>query len=160
MTQQSESTTPTPVRDTGLPPVVSPMTSPVTSPVPPLAEPRPLGERRVWPRAFHDRLTAPLPGLKAFTRFAREGAVRPGKEGLADVSRLPFEPGPLPRVDTRIVAVTWAGHASWVVRVGGLTVLTDPVWSRRIIGTPARITPVGVPRPTARAAGATVPAPR
>ncbi|MYS21899.1 L-ascorbate metabolism protein UlaG, beta-lactamase superfamily, partial [Streptomyces sp. DvalAA-14] len=38
-----------------------------------------------------------------------------------------------------------AGHASWVLRIGGLTVLTDPVWSRRIPGTPARITPVGVP---------------
>jgi L-ascorbate metabolism protein UlaG (beta-lactamase superfamily) len=31
-----------------------------------------------------------------------------------------------------------------VVRIGGLTVLTDPVWSRRILGTPARITPVGL----------------
>ena len=42
------------------------------------------------------------------------------------------------------IAVSWAGHASWVVRIGGLAVLTDPVWSRRIIGTPARITPVGL----------------
>ncbi|MFD0395316.1 MBL fold metallo-hydrolase [Streptomyces nogalater] len=99
----------------------------------------------MWPRTFHDRLTAPLPGLKALARFAREGAVRPGPDGLADMSRVPCEPGPLPRVDTRTLAVTWAGHASWIVRIGGLTVLTDPVWSRRILGTPARITPVGVP---------------
>ncbi|MFC5213096.1 MBL fold metallo-hydrolase [Streptomyces coerulescens] len=113
-------------------------------PLPPLAAPRPLGERRVWPRTFHDRLTAPLPGIKALARFAREGAVRPGREGLADIPLLPFEPGPVPRVDARTVAVSWAGHASWVVRIGGLTVLTDPVWSRRILGTPARITPVGV----------------
>ena len=35
MTQQSESTTPTPVRDTGIAPVVSP----VTSPVPPSPSP-------------------------------------------------------------------------------------------------------------------------
>ncbi|CAM5701623.1 Metallo-beta-lactamase domain-containing protein OS=Streptomyces tendae OX=1932 GN=GUR47_01425 PE=4 SV=1 [Streptomyces tendae] len=42
---------------------------------PPLARPRPPAERRVWPRTFHDRLTAPLPGLKALARFAREGAV-------------------------------------------------------------------------------------
>ncbi|MFJ8941884.1 MBL fold metallo-hydrolase [Streptomyces sp. NPDC102395] len=125
--------------------------SPTAAPVPPapsappLAEPRPLGERRVWPRSFHDRLTAPLPGLKAMARFAREGSVRPGREGLADIPRLPFEPGPLPAVDARTVAVSWAGHASWVVRIGGLTVLTDPVWSRRILGTPARVTPVGVP---------------
>lgn len=32
--------------------------------------------------------------------------------------------------------MTWAGHASHVVRIGGLTVLTDPVWSQRIVGTP------------------------
>ncbi|MCX4596418.1 MBL fold metallo-hydrolase [Streptomyces sp. NBC_01549] len=111
---------------------------------PPLAEPRPLGERRVWPRSFVDRLTAPLPGLRAFARFAREGALRPGPEGLTDIPLLPFEPGPLPRVGVRTVAVSWAGHASWVIRIGGLTVLTDPVWSRKILGTPARITPVGV----------------
>ncbi|MBJ6624092.1 MBL fold metallo-hydrolase [Streptomyces sp. I4(2020)] len=114
------------------------------SPLLPLAEPRPLAERRVWPRAFHDRLTAPLPGLKAFARFAREGAVRPGPEGLAGIPDLPYAPGPVPDVDARTLAVTWAGHASWVVRIGGLTVLTDPVWSRRILGTPARVTPVGV----------------
>ncbi|MET9973177.1 MBL fold metallo-hydrolase, partial [Streptomyces sp. NPDC006356] len=77
-------------------------------------------------------------------RFAREGSVRPGSEGLADIPRLPFEPAPVPRVDARTVAVSWAGHASWVVQIGGLTVLTDPVWSRRILGTPARVTPVGV----------------
>ncbi|MFJ4804858.1 MBL fold metallo-hydrolase [Streptomyces murinus] len=119
--------------------------APGAPPFPPLAEPRPLGERRVWPRTFHDRLTAPLPGLKALARFAREGAVRPDAQGLADISRLPYAPAPLPRADTGTLAVTWAGHASWIVQVGGLTVLTDPVWSRRILGTPARITPVGVP---------------
>ncbi len=143
MTQQPRSTasTPTPAEDADAPPAALS----AAPPVPPLAEPRPPAERRVWPRTFHDRLTAPLPGLKAFARFAREGAVRPGPEGLADIPRLPYEPGPLPRVDARTVAVTWAGHASWVVRIGGLTVLTDPVWSRRILGTPARVTPVGVP---------------
>ncbi|GGQ14400.1 MBL fold metallo-hydrolase [Streptomyces mutabilis] len=145
MTQQPRSATSTPApattEDDGAPPAAS---SPAPS-YPPLADPRPPAEHRVWPRTFHDRLTAPLPGLKGFARFAREGAVRPGPEGLADIPRLPYEPGPLPRVDARTVAVTWAGHASWVVRIGGLTVLTDPVWSRRILGTPARVTPVGVP---------------
>ncbi|MFI0235490.1 MBL fold metallo-hydrolase [Streptomyces sp. NPDC016845] len=122
-----------------------------TGAVRPLVEPRPLGggsaveaPPRRWPRSFADRLTAPLPGLRAFARFAREGALRPRKDGLSDIPRLPFAPGPLPEVDARTAAVTWAGHASWVIRIGGLTVLTDPVWSRRILGTPARITPVGV----------------
>ncbi|MFC8662916.1 MBL fold metallo-hydrolase [Streptomyces sp. NPDC057199] len=155
MTQQSESTTTTTTTDADVPASPSPLSSvssaafvPAVGTPPagprPLAEPRPLGERRVWPRSFADRLTAPLPGLRGFARFAREGALRPDPEGLADIPRLPYEPGPLPRVDARTIAVSWAGHASWVVRIGGLTVLTDPVWSRKILGTPARITPVGV----------------
>ncbi|MEU1339095.1 MBL fold metallo-hydrolase [Streptomyces sp. NPDC005827] len=151
MTQQthesgSATATATTTRDAVTPAAPTPAApTPSAPPFPPLADPRPLGELRVWPRTFHDRLTAPLPGLKAMARFAREGSVRPGREGLADVPRLPYAPGPLPRVEPDTVAVTWAGHASWVVRTGGLTVLTDPVWSRRIIGTPARVTPVGVP---------------
>ncbi|WP_415953613.1 MBL fold metallo-hydrolase [Streptomyces sp. KLOTTS4A1] len=105
---------------------------------------RPLAERRTWPRSFADRLTAPLPGVKALARFAREGAVRPDRASLKDIPQLPFEPGPLPEADADTLAVTWVGHASWVLRIGGLTVLTDPVWSRRILGTPARVTPAGV----------------
>ncbi|MFF0749206.1 MBL fold metallo-hydrolase [Streptomyces sp. NPDC004267] len=106
---------------------------------------QPLGRlRHDWPRSFADRLTAPLPGVRAMARLAREGALRPAPDGLRDVPLLPFEPGPLPEAGPDTVAVTWAGHASWVVRIGGLTVLTDPVWSRRILGTPARLTPVGV----------------
>ncbi|MEU6488544.1 MBL fold metallo-hydrolase [Streptomyces sp. NPDC046887] len=106
----------------------------------PLAHPHP----RLWPRSFADRLTAPLPGVRAMARLAREGAIRPRAEGLHDIPHLPFEPEPLPPAGPDTTAVTWAGHASWIVRTGGLTLLTDPVWSRRILGTPARITPVGV----------------
>ncbi|MEV0844734.1 MBL fold metallo-hydrolase [Streptomyces sp. NPDC049954] len=109
------------------------------------AAPRPLGEVRRWPQTFADRLGAPLPGLRAYARLLREGAVRPRAEGLADIPRLPYAPQPLPEAAPGTVAVAWVGHATWVVRIGGLTVLTDPVWSRRILGTPARVTPVGVP---------------
>lgn len=108
------------------------------------ARPRPLGEHRLWPRSFTDRLTTPLPGLRAFARLAREGAFRPGPEGLRGIPDLPYAPAPLPAVAAGTASVTWAGHASWILRIGGLTVLTDPVWSRRILGTPARMTPVGV----------------
>ncbi|MFF2655262.1 MBL fold metallo-hydrolase [Streptomyces sp. NPDC058045] len=111
---------------------------------PPLPAPRPLGARRVWPRSFADRLTAPLPGLRAFARLAREGAVRPGPEARAGIPELPYAPGPLPPAGPGTTAATWVGHASWIVRIGGLTVLTDPVWSRRILGTPPRITPPGI----------------
>ncbi|MFC9732372.1 MBL fold metallo-hydrolase [Streptomyces roseolus] len=118
---------------------------PAGAPALPTSVLQPLGRLRAdWPRSFADRLTAPLPGVRALARLAREGAVRPRPEGLRDAPLLPFEPGPLPPAGPSTVAVTWAGHASWVLRIGGLTVLTDPVWSRRILGTPARLTPVGV----------------
>jgi L-ascorbate metabolism protein UlaG (beta-lactamase superfamily) len=110
-----------------------------------LAAPRPLGEHRVWPRSFTDRLTDPLPGVRQLVRVVRECAVRPPAHALKEVPLLPVEQGAIPPAGPGTVSVTWAGHASWVIRIGGLTVLTDPVWSRRIPGTPARITPVGVP---------------
>ncbi|WP_405589522.1 MBL fold metallo-hydrolase [Streptomyces sp. NBC_01190] len=110
-----------------------------------LAPTRPLGEHRVWPRSFADRLTEPLPTVRELVRVVRECVVRPSAVALKDVPLLPVEPGEVPSPGPGAVSVTWAGHASWVVRIGGLTVLTDPVWSRRIPGTPARITPVGVP---------------
>ncbi|MFF9012594.1 MBL fold metallo-hydrolase [Streptomyces sp. NPDC014870] len=141
MTEQTARPTqaPQPVRESG--------TAPAPAPVAPAPSPvlQPLGRTRSdWPRSFVDRLTAPLPGVRAMARLAREGAVRPGVDGLRDIPLLPFAPGPLPEAGPDTLAVTWAGHASWVLRIGGLTVLTDPVWSRRILGTPARITPVGV----------------
>ncbi|WP_438310442.1 MBL fold metallo-hydrolase [Streptomyces sp. HUAS TT3] len=136
------------------PPAVppSPASSGPTAPVPvtPAAARRgvgglrPVGERRRWPRSFADRLTTPLPGLRAYARLAREGVFRPGPEGLRGIPDLPYAPGPLPDLAPGTACVTWAGHASWVVRTGGLTILTDPVWSRRILATPPRMTPVGI----------------
>ncbi|WP_328912592.1 MULTISPECIES: MBL fold metallo-hydrolase [unclassified Streptomyces] len=115
--------------------------------------PRPPGEDRRWPRSFADRLTDPLAvpastpalGIGNLVRLVRECATRPPAHTLRDVPSLPVVPGPVPDAGPGEISVTWAGHASWVIRIGGLTVLTDPVWSRRIPGTPARITPVGVP---------------
>jgi L-ascorbate metabolism protein UlaG (beta-lactamase superfamily) len=51
----------------------------------------------------------------------------------------------LPVVGPRQTGVTWIGHATYVLQIGGLTVLTDPVWSPRIPGVAARLTPVGLP---------------
>jgi L-ascorbate metabolism protein UlaG (beta-lactamase superfamily) len=50
----------------------------------------------------------------------------------------------LPPVTSTETALTWVGHATYVVRIGGLTVLTDPIWSDAMPGVPRRVTPPGV----------------
>lgn len=106
---------------------------------------RPIGERRQWPSNFADRLTSPLPGLRTVLRAVGSRALRPPEDSRAHLDQLPYAPAPLPDPAATELSVTWAGHASWVIRTAGLTVLTDPVWSQKILGTPTRVTPVGVP---------------
>jgi len=43
---------------------------------------------------------------------------------------IPVRPGrPPPRVDGRVMRVTWIGHATVLVQTQGLNILTDPIWS-------------------------------
>jgi N-acyl-phosphatidylethanolamine-hydrolysing phospholipase D len=42
-------------------------------------------------------------------------------------------------------ALTWIGHATFVMRLGGALVATDPIWSPRISGVVPRRAPPGVP---------------
>ncbi|WP_412538965.1 MBL fold metallo-hydrolase [Longispora sp. K20-0274] len=93
---------------------------------------------------FRDRLTDPLPGLGTVFKVLRSGGLRPKGDALADVPNLPVRRDGLPALADGQASVTWVGHASYVVRIGRLTVLTDPVWSRKIPGVPARWTPPGV----------------
>src|SRR5690606_4897941 len=94
-------------------------------------------------RDFSDRLTAPLPGPRDVLRMLRQ--MPPAQELLAGAAAIPVAPAGLPPLAGDRAAVTWVGHATFVIRLGGLTVLTDPVWSRRIPGVPPRVTPVGLP---------------
>jgi len=48
------------------------------------------------------------------------------------------------RAKPRSARITWAGHASFVVQIGDLTFLTDPVWSRKLPGGVRRLTEPGV----------------
>lgn len=102
-------------------------------------------ERRRWPRSFADRLTEPLPSVRAVWRMMRER--RPARDLAADTAAIPVAvaTGGLPDHRPGTTDVTWVGHASFVLRIGGLTVLTDPVWSRRIPAVAPRLTPPGLP---------------
>ncbi|SDY79086.1 L-ascorbate metabolism protein UlaG, beta-lactamase superfamily [Micromonospora pattaloongensis] len=98
---------------------------------------------RNWPDNFNDRLTAPLPTFRELFQMFRELGPR---GDLGEAARIPVaRPPALPRADAGQTMVTWVGHATYVIQIGGLTVLTDPVWSDKIPGVRPRVTPVGVP---------------
>jgi len=108
-----------------------------------LEESRRTSGGRRWPKDFSDRLTAPLPGFRDVAKMLREGG--PRARLLVDADRIPVARRPaLPRARVGQTAITWVGHATYVLQIGGLTVLTDPVWSRKIPGVAPRVTPVGV----------------
>lgn len=98
---------------------------------------------RAFRRSYAGRLTSPLPSFRDVWRMARE-RTSTGKLA-ADAPAIPVEADRnLPTADPAGYAVTWVGHASFVLRIGGKTVLTDPVWSRRIPAVRPRLTPPGV----------------
>ncbi|MBN6051361.1 MBL fold metallo-hydrolase [Nonomuraea sp. RK-328] len=97
---------------------------------------------RKWPDGFKDRLTAPLPAYRELLSVTWNGGVR-SRGGDADLIPVRREGG-LPRPNPGQTMVTWVGHSTFVVQAGGLTILTDPVWSRKIPGVRGRLTPPGV----------------
>src|SRR5690554_451771 len=99
---------------------------------------------RVWPGSFADRLTAPLPGMSEVWRMWRECG--PAAANATAAAQLPVRAlAELPPLEsTARFAVTWVGHASFVVQLANHTILTDPVWSRRLPGVAPRLTPPGV----------------
>jgi L-ascorbate metabolism protein UlaG (beta-lactamase superfamily) len=98
---------------------------------------------RKWPASFDDRLTTALPSFRDVVRMLRESGPRMAQ--LDHATRIPVDRRPqLPLARDGQTLVTWVGHATYVIQIGGLTVLTDPVWSWRIPGVRPRLTPVGV----------------
>ncbi|MDQ4031986.1 MAG: MBL fold metallo-hydrolase, partial [Actinomycetota bacterium] len=81
-----------------------------------------------------------MPGPPQFLRLWREGGFTGATESVA---RIPVAvPASLPAGD----ALTWLGHASFLLRLGGRTVAVDPVLSPRILGAGQRLTPPGLDR--------------
>ncbi|GIH27874.1 membrane protein [Acrocarpospora phusangensis] len=96
---------------------------------------------RRWPNGFADRLTAPLASFLEVVTVVQHGGFR---TDIGDVDLIPVYRSKLPRPTGTEALITWVGHATFVLQLGGLTVLTDPVWARKIPGIRPRLTPPGV----------------
>ncbi|MFI6455237.1 MBL fold metallo-hydrolase [Streptosporangium amethystogenes] len=119
---------------------VRPVPRPAPRPASPPGRPAP-APRRSWPGGFRDRLTSPVPTFQELLAIVWHGRLRPG---VGDADRIPVHRDGLPRPAGTDAVLTWVGHATYVVQIGGLTILTDPVWARKIPGTRPRLTPPGV----------------
>ncbi len=91
------------------------------------------GTFRTFPRRFHDRLgfepqtTRDILRILTTGGFNDPGSQLPlGREVRRVAPRVPAAP--------RGVAVTWIGHASFLVQLGGSALLVDPVMSEKIPG--------------------------
>jgi N-acyl-phosphatidylethanolamine-hydrolysing phospholipase D len=88
---------------------------------------------RDWPSVF---TTVPFFARKAWTSIV-------GRSGGATL--VPFDPHAL----RKNPGVTWIGHSTMLVRMSGLTFLTDPIFSERAsplsFAGPERLVPPGVP---------------
>lgn len=99
---------------------------------------------RTWPKDFKDRLTHPLPGRAMMWKIIKEHGFRGDGNAAKDAALVPRADGKLPPLEPRQSSVTWVGHATFLVRTGGLSILADPVWSPKLPGRSRRMTQPGV----------------
>lgn len=84
------------------------------------------GFRNPWP-------SAELHGFRDFLKWSlierRRNPRRPDPDPRIFVRADPTFT--VPRADPEQLTITWVGHTSFLIQIGGLNVLTDPVWSQR-----------------------------
>jgi len=101
------------------------------------------GFRNPWPKA-------PRPVFTGLLRWAVTRALKP-RIDRTERGQFPSAVPSFasPRAAPETTTITWVGHATFLLQVGGLNVLTDPVWSERAspasFAGPRRYMPPGIP---------------
>ncbi len=93
---------------------------------------------------FTDRLTAPVPGFRDVLRILREGGFKGRNHHERDAASVPRVSRPLPRLRAGEASLTWIGHATYLLRLAGLSILTDPIFAKRLPNFTPRLVPPGV----------------
>jgi L-ascorbate metabolism protein UlaG (beta-lactamase superfamily) len=95
---------------------------------------------------FDDLATQPARGLSDLVRWRVLDPLR-GRGTLGQNRGTP--PATRPNDGTLLrqyaASATWIGHATYLLRLGGLYIATDPVWSETLPGLVTRAVPAGVP---------------
>src|SRR4051812_47834598 len=94
---------------------------------------------------FDDRATQPARGPADIFRW--RGLDRPhGRAAPREKNPLgaPVRPNDGALVRALPASLTWVGHASFVLRLGGKLVATDPIFSERLQGVIQRLSPPGL----------------
>jgi L-ascorbate metabolism protein UlaG (beta-lactamase superfamily) len=82
---------------------------------------------------FDDRATQPARGPADMLRWRIGDTLRGKRIRESDPDYLPPTRAPdLPLIASPHASLTWIGHATFVLRLGGKLIATDPVWSERI----------------------------
>jgi hypothetical protein len=74
------------------------------------------------------KTTMDIPPVKVFKEFVSKGIDR---NPLKPIETLPINTGLYNQVVNDEVIITWLGHSTLLIRIGGITILTDPVFSER-----------------------------
>ncbi len=89
---------------------------------------------------FSDRATSPARGPLDILKWRLSGG-RPKDPGGFVTPRVENDGAKLREL---AASLTWIGHASFVLRLGGQRIAIDPIWSERISGVVPRLTAPGV----------------
>jgi len=98
---------------------------------------------------FDERATRPQRGPADMLRWKLVDPLRGRRRRDAEFDRLDeLRPGVrldgAARFAATDAAACWIGHATWLLHLAGLTIATDPIWSRSIGGMVSRLVPPGI----------------
>jgi L-ascorbate metabolism protein UlaG (beta-lactamase superfamily) len=77
-------------------------------------------------------------------RILGEGGFKGKHKPHLDAHKVPRMGGALPPVPPGGIGLTWIGHATYLVRMGGLNILTDPIYTKQLVGRIKRLVPPGI----------------
>lgn len=93
---------------------------------------------------YDDRATQPARGPADLLRWRVVDALRGRNMKDRGGFVTPVQANDGVMIHSAVPSLTWIGHATFVMRLGGQLVATDPVWSERLSGIIPRRAPVGV----------------